>query len=206
MGKKSVNSSLFVIDNLETLKVIADPLRWQILELLVLNAMTVKELGEKLGLAPSKLYYHISQLEEHGLVSIAETRIVSGIIEKRYQATAEAIDIDPALLSFSTDAGRDNIHTVLLATIDATREDLLRSLQARAFELEQGAAQQPRHVLVNRALSRIPEEQAEAFKHRLKELIQEFSAADAEDADQAFALTIAYYPAFYYRDIGSPSS
>lgn len=201
MAKKGTDNPLFVIDNLETLKVIADPLRWQILELLVLQPMTVKELGEKLGLAPSKLYYHISQLDEHGLVSIAETRIVSGIIEKRYQATAQAIDIDPELLSFSTDTGRDNIHAVLLATIDATREDMIRSLQARAFEIEQGAAQQPRHVLVNRALSRIPEERAEAFKHRLLNLVEEFSDADSEDADQAFALTVAYYPAFYYRDI-----
>lgn len=201
MTKKGTDNPLFVIDNLETLKVIADPLRWQILELLVLQPMTVKELGEKLGLAPSKLYYHISQLDEHGLVSIAETRIVSGIIEKRYQATAQAIDIDPELLSFSTDTGRDNIHAVLLATIDATREDMIRSLQARAFEIEQGAAQQPRHVLVNRALSRIPEERAEAFKHRLLNLVEEFSDADSEDADQAFALTVAYYPAFYYRDI-----
>lgn len=198
MGKKNLNEPIFVIDNLETLKVLADPLRLQILELLILRPQTVKELGAKLGLTANKLYYHVNQLEEQGLVRVVETRQVANMIEKTYGATTQELDIDPDLLSFTTSAGRENVHTMVLSTIDATREDLLRSLLARAFELDQGAAEQPREVLINRTLSRMSEERAQEFKTRLAELMDEFSAGDRAEHDQAFALTIVYYPTFYY--------
>lgn len=199
--KKSSHGTIFVIQDRDTLKMIADPLRWQIMELLVLDQLTIKELGEKLGLSPSKLYYHVNQLEEHGLVKVAETRIVSGIIEKRFQAVSSKLDINPELLSFSELSGRENINTILISTIDATRDDLLRSLEARAFEIDHGAPQQPRHVLINRVLSRIPEDRAIEFKDRLAALLEEFGAVDQEGDLQPFALTIAYYPAFYYREM-----
>jgi DNA-binding transcriptional ArsR family regulator len=170
MKKRKSQDPIFVIDNLETLKVIADPLRLQILELLILQAQTVKELGEKLGLTANKLYYHVNQLEAHGLVQVVDTRQIANMIEKTYGATTQELDIDPALLSFTSTSGRENIHSVLISTIDATREDLLRSLQARAFELDQGAPQQPREVLIQRTLSRLSETRATAFKERLAAL------------------------------------
>ena len=49
---------VFVINDLETLKVVADPVRNQIMEVLEKKPQNVKEVAEKLGLAPSKLYYH----------------------------------------------------------------------------------------------------------------------------------------------------
>lgn len=205
MGKKSSQEPIFIIDNLDTLKVLADPLRLQLLELLVLRPQTVKELGEKLGLTANKLYYHINQLEEHGLVEVVETRQIANMIEKTYGATTEELHIDPELLSFTTSGGRENVYSMLLSTIDATREDLMRSLQARAFELEMGAAEQPREVLINRTLSRLSDDRAREFKTRLADLLNEFSGEDSQEYDQAFALTIAYYPTFYYQNAGSGS-
>jgi DNA-binding transcriptional ArsR family regulator len=199
--KSIKNTTPFMIKDLDTLKVIADPLRFQLLELLALEPMTVKQLAEKLGLAPSKLYYHVNMLEDYGLIEVADTRIVSGIIEKHYSVISDSVDILPELLSFTSQAGRENINTLLISTIDATREDLLRSLQARAFELDQGASEQTRHVMINRTLSRLPEEQAEEFIHKLKNLMDEFDSADSSGDNQAFALTIAYYPTFYYKEL-----
>lgn len=198
MKKGATHDRIFVIDNLETLKVIADPLRLQILELLIMKPQTVKDLGEKLGLTANKLYYHVNQLEAHGLVQVVETRQIANMIEKTYGATTEELDIDPDLLSFASPSGRENINSMLLSTIDATREDLLRSLQARAFELEQGAPIQTREVLIQRTLSRLPEERASEFKWRLAELLNEFAQEDSAENDQAYALTIACYPTFYY--------
>ena len=68
-----------VIDNLETLKVLADQLRKRIMEQFD-EPSTVKEVARKLGTSPSKLYYHVNLLEEHGLLKVTDTRIVSGII------------------------------------------------------------------------------------------------------------------------------
>ena len=75
------------ISDLETLKVISDPLRVQILENIGLasdagKSTSVKQLSEDLDIPQSKLYYHIKLLEKHDLVYVADTRVISGIIEK----------------------------------------------------------------------------------------------------------------------------
>ena len=54
--KKTKEKIHFHIADLETLRAISDPLRVQVLELLESQALTVKQVAEKLGLAPSKLY------------------------------------------------------------------------------------------------------------------------------------------------------
>lgn len=197
----------FLIQDLETLKVVADPLRAQVLELLAHEPLTVRQVADRLGLAASKLYYHFGMLEKHGLIRVVSTRLVANVQEKLYRTVAIDYDVDKSLLSFSTPEGKENITTLVRTTVDATREDILRSFQARAFRLEQGAAAQPRHVIISRALSRLSDEQAEAFGRRLQALLQEFGAADAAGpAREAFALTIAFYPSFYFPEEGQPAS
>lgn len=197
-----IKDNTLLIDDLDTLKVIADPLRSQILELLIQEPQTVKLLAEKLGLAPSKLYYHVNLLEKHGLIQIAETRIVANMIEKLYRATATSLKVDPDLLRFTTLEGQDSINAILTSTIDATREDLVRSMEVRAFELEQGEKNQPRTATITRILSRVSTEQVDQFQARLNELVEEFDEADnfeAGDGLQTYALTVAFYPSFYYK-------
>ncbi|MGB7093974.1 MAG: winged helix-turn-helix domain-containing protein, partial [Anaerolineales bacterium] len=59
---------VMMVKDLETLKILADPLRNQILEILAPEKLTINQMAEKLGLAPSKLYYHINLLEKYGLI------------------------------------------------------------------------------------------------------------------------------------------
>jgi DNA-binding transcriptional ArsR family regulator len=51
-----------------------------------LPVMSAKELAAHLGESQTKLYRHIRQLEAAGLIRVAATRMVSGILEQRYQA------------------------------------------------------------------------------------------------------------------------
>jgi DNA-binding transcriptional ArsR family regulator len=194
----------FTIRDYETLKVVADPLRAQIMELLIFEPATVRQVAERLGLAPSKLYYHFGLLEKIGLIEVVETRMVANMVEKQYGATAAGIEVDPALLVFSTPEGKENIQTLLSTTLDTTREDILRSLQARQFNLEQGDAPRPRRLILNRLGSRLPEARADEFGQRVEALLREFAEADlgsqAGADDQTYAMTVAFYPSFYFRD------
>lgn len=54
-----------IITDLETLKVLADPLRLSIIEYLS-RPGTVKKIAEKLDKPPTKLYYHFNLLENMG--------------------------------------------------------------------------------------------------------------------------------------------
>ncbi len=198
--KKTEAKKRFHIADLETLRAIADPLRVQIMELLEGQALTVKQVAEKLGLAPSKLYYHFGALEKLGMIEVAETRMVANMVEKTYRSAAELLDIDPALFKFNKDGDNEPINILLSSTIDATREDLLRSMQARQFQLEQGAEEMPRRVIINRVVSSVSEKRIEEFQGRLIKLIQEFEAEDkaSKSSDQPYALTVAFYPSFYF--------
>lgn len=196
---------VYIIRDLETLKVIADPIRNQILEVLSNQPLNVKEVAEKLGLAPSKLYYHFNMLEKVNLICVVETRQVANLIEKYYQTTSHSVDIDPNLLNFSTFEGKENIYSLITSTIDTTREDILRSLQARALQIEQGSHNKTRTLTISRYLSNMSEEKADKFHQRLKALMDEFIQADSKDPDQqTFALTLALYPSFYYWELNQP--
>jgi DNA-binding transcriptional ArsR family regulator len=191
----------FTIKDLDTLRVVADPLRNQILEILITGPQTVAQVADKLGLTASKLYYHINLLEKHGVIQVFETRQVGNLIEKIYAATASQLDVEKSLLTFETFDGKESIYAIMQTTLDTTREDLIRSIQARRFELEQGASEHPRQVILNRTLSNLTESKVQELQERVSALIEEFSTADqkTETAEtQLYALTVAYYPTFYY--------
>jgi len=194
----------FIIEDLETLSVLADPVRNQIYEILLTGAMNVRQVAERLGLAPSRLYYHINQLEKFGLLRVVETRMVSNIQEKLYRSVAYSLEVAPGLLDFDTERGKQSIQEVLVSTLDTTREDLVRSLQARALSLEQGAPERPRSIIVSRLMATMDDARAEEFHDRLRVLLQEFGEADETGKGEAsrlqFALTVAFYPSFYFSE------
>jgi DNA-binding transcriptional ArsR family regulator len=200
--KKERTPKHFHIQDLDTLRAVSDPLRIQIVELLTNQNLTVRQVAEKLGLAPSKLYYHFGALEKLGMIEVAETRMVSNMVEKVYQSNADQLDVDPSLLKFSKEGQNESFGILIASTIDATREDIIRSLQARQFQLGQGAAEQSRRFIINRVVSRISEDRVAEFQERLVQLIQEFEVEDKNTSRktnlQPYALTVALYPSFYF--------
>ena len=196
-----------IIDDLKTLQVVSHPLRAQLLDQFDAKPQTVKQVADRLGVTANKLYYHVNMLEEHGLLAVAETRTVGNLIEKRYQTAAERFEVDGNLLSFSTQEGREQAERTVVASLDATRDDLLRSMEARRMRRERGETLRPREIVVNRCISRLSEEQAEAFRQRLYALVQEFGAADEagtpagdEEGVDTYSLTVAYYASFGFPE------
>jgi DNA-binding Lrp family transcriptional regulator len=192
---------VLMVKDLETLKILADPLRNQILEILAPGKLTVNQIAEKLGLSPSKLYYHINLLEKHGLIQEVDSIIKANIIEKVYWITAYECKMDENLCNFSTPIGQQSTMTSMVAPIDTTREDILRSLEARATALEQGAEPHPRDVIVRREVQNMSDDIADQFADRLNAILEDFKKYEGDESDQdthTRALTIAFYPSFYY--------
>ena len=194
-----------IITDLDAVKAIADPLRNQIIEVLSPAPMTVNQIAEKLGLAPSKLYYHVNLLEKHGFLKVVETTVQGNIIEKHYWITAYDYDIEKDLLNFNvtTTDGKQNVINMFLATLDTTREDFVRSIEARAFSLEHGAAPKPRNVVNHRAVCHVSDARIGEFQQRLKALFEEFNALEDPHASDGhpWAFTAVLYPSFYYDEL-----
>jgi DNA-binding transcriptional ArsR family regulator len=191
-----------ILTDLEAVKAIADPLRNQIIEVLSSGPLTINQVADKLGLSPSKLYYHFNLLENHGFLKVVDTSVHGNIIEKHYWITAYDYDIEKDLLNFNvtTADGKENVINMFLTTLDTTREDFVRSIEARAFSLEHGAEPHPRPVFNYRVICQISEERLEAFHEGLRALVKEFAEMDDPEAEDAhpWALTTVLYPSFYY--------
>src|SRR5260370_13390790 len=59
-------------------RALADPMRLRLLECLWGRPQSAKELAQWAGLPPDRLYYHLAQLEQPGLIEIAEYRRLPG--------------------------------------------------------------------------------------------------------------------------------
>jgi DNA-binding transcriptional ArsR family regulator len=204
MEDKYERPSVFLIDDLETLKVMTDPLRIQILELLDPAPQTVNYVAEKLGLASSRLYYHFNLLESIGLIEVAKTRTVNNIIEKYYWVTADDIEIDKNLMLYSSEDGSENIGRVVSATLDATRDDVLRTLQARRYNLDHGAEKKDKSMVAIRLKKRLDEATYNEFFSRFQKLIKEFESledVERDDTDMSvLSMTCLLYPSYYYEE------
>lgn len=77
------------------------------------------------------------------MIKEVDSIVKGNIIEKVYWITAYDWQMDHDLFNFSTPEGQESIITTMLTPIDATREDIQRSLEARASALELGAEEHP---------------------------------------------------------------
>lgn len=86
------------LESVEQLRAISDELRIRILDTLAYQQLTVTQLGERFGLAPARVHYHVRELEKVGLVKLVETRENKGILEKYYRSVAKGTSVPDSLL------------------------------------------------------------------------------------------------------------
>jgi len=184
-----------IISTLETLRVFADPLRQQILDCVRDEARTVKQIAALLKRQPTKLYYHINLLEEHKLIRVTETRIVSGIIEKHYRAAARRFEIRRALLlPGADDEDAERLDTALDAILNPIRDEIHRAVSQQIIDNHDDAPAH-RKLLLRRAVACLSDAQAAEFYARLEALIAEFEGLGSPDAGgHAHRLLIGYFP------------
>ena len=209
MVEKTQRDAFFLISDLETLRVLTDPLRLQILEVLDPYPQTVNQVAEKLGQTGSRLYYHFNMLEKHGLVKVVETRMVNNILEKIYWLTAEEIEIDQTMLAFSKDGVKEGLVDLISSSLEATRIEMLRSLQTRSYQLDHGARPVPRDIIIQSSRKRLTDETYKVFLEKVRALINEFTELPEETGSgehiNTFSLACYLYPNFYDEPQDDPS-
>jgi DNA-binding transcriptional ArsR family regulator len=188
-------NDVLVVSDLDVLRLISDPVRIQLLELMRNAPRTVKELSAELNVPPTRLYYHMNLLEEHGLIKVASTRLVSGIVEKRYVVTAARLSVDRSLLS-PGDEGATGLETHLAFVLDEAKAEILKSARAGLVdpsheEFEDGG------LVLGRIWLRLTREQAAELDRRLGEIYDEYkrSPADPEDPNLiSYEFLVGLYP------------
>jgi len=137
-----------VVSDAPTLKALADPTRLQILMALGEGPKTVKDVAASLGLGATRLYYHFKILEKAALIRVARKRMVSGIEERTYAATAQSWTPAPEATSTLIQSG------LIDALLEVVRAELELALGAQGREpLGEAGSPVPIFSLTRLALS-----------------------------------------------------
>ena len=86
------------IHSFETIKLLADPRRMDILRLLMAAASTLTHLGRMMKQSPAWIRHHILALESANLIEVSEIRKTGKVTEKFYRAKADALFLQEMIL------------------------------------------------------------------------------------------------------------
>jgi putative molybdopterin biosynthesis protein len=86
------------IHSLESIKILADSRRMEILRLLMASPATLTQLARTLEQSPAWIRHHILALETAGLVEFSEIRKTKRVTEKFYRARADALFLQEIVL------------------------------------------------------------------------------------------------------------
>jgi DNA-binding transcriptional ArsR family regulator len=178
---------------LATLKVMADPRRKQIVNLLRSDAATVKGIADSLQLSPKSLYYHVNLLEKHGLIRVVDTRLVSGIVEKRYRATAYLFMFNELNSGEGATAASRALEAVS-SIFAITTDDIRIGLESGAIDPGDDAGTSERLSLEWNLID-LSDAKRDELEKRLRELFEEYASHDSDDSEQhAFRYISLMFP------------
>lgn len=186
------------VDDIDTLKALSDPTRLKILRALMSGpkqdprVMSAKELADELAEPQTKLYRHIKQLEARQLIQVAETRLVSGIVEHRYQTGQLTIDMSRDFLSGQAPDDTTTAFTALLGNFVTDFTGAIESGRIR-FDEEIPDEESYRKPVLNGSIVTVSREKANEYRARLAALIDDILAED-EPAD---GVTLSLLTVFY---------
>ncbi len=179
-----------IINNLQQLKAISDPIRAKIMMQLVMYAYTGQQLAGILNLPRGKVHYHLKDLEKNKLIEIVKTEEKNGIVQKFYQAMASDFQISEDLLPRRQEVS--NATKQFMYGILERAKQAVQSAPLDAFE-----AKKPDEDPIERSFIsttwelEATEEQFSEWKRKYYALLEDLSllGRDTEDTKQNYYIT-----------------
>jgi DNA-binding transcriptional ArsR family regulator len=147
-------------------KALADPLRVRLLGWLFEAPRSARQLADCAGLPADRLYYHLGQLEQAGLIEVAEYRpLARGKVERVY-APAET---EPP----GDDADPEETAALLGSMLQATAMDITAAYQAKR-------AGRRREVNLHRGAVRLTDQALAELRGHIEQLAARFADPGAD--------------------------
>ena len=193
--KDTQQAPSLTLSDVHQVKVLAHPLRIRILEELCTAERTTKQVAERLGEKPTKLYHHVEALERVGLIRLTRTRQNRGTIEKYYMAVAQQFRADSRIFS-APDAGSEVQGDALLAMISTVFDrtaDEMRGLVTK----DRGRDGIEEQGVLSYLEVRTDGKHGRQLQARLMKVIKSIEGlpeATEKGSGRRYRLTLAFYP------------
>ncbi len=181
-------AEVFWIEDAETLELLGDPLRLEMLETLF-EPRSVTEVADLVRVPRTRLYHHVKLLEEAGLIRVVSTRDVGALTERLYQVTAKSIRPSERFLDEAIP--KERAEAMLTALFGATRADFVRAVDEGRASLRE--EKDRRRVSLARRLLTLTPERLTEFVDAVEALIDSYeSETDDPDAIPVGVLHVIY--------------
>lgn len=183
-------ADLYVIQSLEELRTIANPLRIRVLDCLIERPRTVKEVGTLLNINSTKLYYHVGELEKIGLVRLVHTEVQSGIQLKYYRAVASYYYLTASMLHVDGSESHDAAASgaFLSSIVEIGSHELRRAIADGTVDRHDDT------FIVSCRTLRMSAEHARQYRDRLHEVDREFHALEDPNGELIMEFVVALFP------------
>ena len=194
--KENDPQDIFMISDLDKLKVISDPVRFKMFR--IINDInlsgencTAKMISGAMNIPQTKVYYHLGLLEKENFIRVSDTRSVNGILEKQYQVTAYKLNISPDLFSSSDD---ENVkpHKMILDIFNETLTEIQNNLALISQPDRKGTGS----LSLSRERIHLYPEEFEEFSEQFQALLEEYKERDKNrrSGTKLYGLLLALYP------------
>ena len=180
-------SDVFEIDDAETLEMLADPTRIEIIERLD-EAASVTELAEQMGVPRTRLYHHMRLLEDSGLIKVVARRGRRAMTEKVYRRTAEVFQPSRSFLAEASP--RDAVAAIVDSMFAVTRADIARAFADGLADF--GGGEDRPTTKVSRSVVTLTRQRERQFVAELEALLDKYDTSDP--GGEPYAVVTMVYP------------
>ena len=153
----SLKDAVLVIED-DRASVLADPLRWRILEILG-EGKSVAEISQTLDVTDARVLYHLQRLTQTGVVRLEE----EGVDPQEWRCLPAAGTIRVRETRAANDQIAEAMPTDVVSQFNQASREAAEGLYGATFQMS-----------VNHNRARLSEEQAAEFGRRLLALIEEY--------------------------------
>jgi DNA-binding transcriptional ArsR family regulator len=180
------------VENPEQIKALAHPLRQRILELMIEAPITTKQVADRIGEKPTKLYHHVDTLESAGLIKLVRTQKKRGTVEKYYEAVARrfVMDRQSVEVSSAADGEQGELEAVIAGSLDETLDEIRRAMATGLIRADDESGES---VFIRSHLRMTPLQMTMLIE-RLQDWIRDCQGSHDPHAELEYGLTVAFYP------------
>lgn len=185
-----------VISSAEKAKVLANPLRLQILAMFDdKTPRTSKQLADLLELSPAKVHYHVRELLNAGILELVETKEKGGIIEKYYLPTAERFKVDLNETETTVEGTTSTRQLFVKTILDEFQQTFLKAAEISEQRKAESKGKLP-GALIHYTHISLSEEEAQQLRNEINELLQRWvdkGKNENKENVKKYGLFLSYY-------------